>query len=68
MSTQAEGGTPGINAGGPDNCFDGAGAHPEVDATTPQDIGANIRIRQSWQTGEGAPESSGFALGTDRPD
>jgi hypothetical protein len=68
MSTNAEGGSDGIKASGPDNTYDGADAHPEVDGCTDQDIKANIRITQSWKTGEGAAPSSGFALGANRPD
>lgn len=54
----------GQNAGDPTNKYDGAGAHPEVDGCTDQDATAGLRIRQSWQTGEGAAPSSGFALGS----
>lgn len=68
MSTQAEGGHDGITTAGPDNKFDGVGAHPEVDNCSPDNIKANIRIRMPWQQGEGAAPASGFALGANRPD
>jgi len=68
MATNAEGGRDGITAQGPSNTYDGAGAHPEVDGCIEQDVKANIRISYSWKTGEGAPASSGFALGQNRPD
>lgn len=68
MSTQAEGGHDGVTAAGPDNKFDGAGAHPEVDGCTDQDIKANIRIRQSWMQGEGAAPTTRFVLGDGVPD
>lgn len=68
MATNAEGGSDGIVAAGPTNKYDGATAAAGVDGCTDQDIKANIRITQSWKTGEGAPASSGFALGPNRPD
>lgn len=64
----AEGGVAGVTAAGPDNKYDGATAAAAVDGKTSQDIKANIRITQSWKTGEGAPAASGFALGQNRPD
>lgn len=67
MANQAEGGHDGITTAGPDNKFDGAGAHPEVDNKTSEDIGANIRIEMPWKTGEGAPGASKWVLG-DVPD
>lgn len=49
---------------GPVNKFDGVGAHPEVDnCTNYGDIKSGLRFQQPWQTGQGAPASSGFALG-----
>lgn len=68
MATTAEGQHDGVQpAAGPNSKFDGVGAHPEVDGCTDIQFTAG-RIRQPWQTGESAPASSGFALGTDRPD
>jgi len=66
LSTQAEGGHDGVTAAGPDNKYDGVYPCSEMDGNT--DTSAPSRIRQSWQTGEGAPASSGFALGANRPD
>lgn len=63
MATTAEGQHDGITTTGPDNKFDGVGPHPEVDGCTDMNIAADIRIRQGWMTGGGAPAASGFALG-----
>ena len=64
MAGYAEGGLNGVTAAGPDNKYDGVGAHPEVDGCTDQDIKANIRITMPWKTGETGSASSGFALGS----
>lgn len=68
MATNAEGGSDGIVASGPDNKYDGVYPCSEMDGNTDQDVKASLRSRQSWKQGEGAPASSGFALGANRPD
>jgi hypothetical protein len=69
MADTAEGQHDGIQPNaGPTSKFDGVAAHPEVDGKTEMTVTAG-EIRQPWQTGQGAaPESSGFALGKNRPD
>lgn len=62
MASTAEGQIDGVTAAGPTNKFDGVSAHPEIDNCSDLTFNAG-RIRQSWQTGQGAPASSGFALG-----
>ena len=48
--------------------FDGAGAHPEVDGCTSQDLTANLRFQQPWQTGNTSTSGkASFVLG-DVPD
>ena len=60
----AEGGINGVTAAGPDNKYDGVGAHPEVDNCEGMaDVRSGLRITQPWKTGEGATPSSQFALG-----
>jgi len=63
VSGLPEGGTAGVTAAGPDNTEAGACPCPEVDGTSQMDIKANLRVTQPWKTGQGAPASSGFALG-----
>jgi hypothetical protein len=63
MATTAEGQHDGIQpSAGPTNKFDGVSAHPEVDNKTAATFNTGEH-RQPWQTGQGAPASSGFALG-----
>jgi hypothetical protein len=52
----------------PANKYDGLQPRSDVDGNTSQDVKAGLRIRQGWQQGTGAPPSSGFALGPNRPD
>jgi hypothetical protein len=51
-----------------DNKYNGVQPLSSLDGNTDQDVKANLRIRQSWQEGEGAPPTSTFVLGKDRPD
>lgn len=68
MASTAEGQHDGIQPNtGPTAKFDGVSEHPEVDGKTPLGFDAG-QHRQPWQTGQGAPASSGFVLGPDRPD
>lgn len=68
MGSTAEGQHDGIQpSAGPTNKFDGVSAHPEVDGKTELTVTPG-RIEYPWKTGQGAPASSGFALGKDRPD
>lgn len=68
MAAYAEGGSDGVTAAGPDNTYDGCVPCSDMDGNTDQDVKGGLRIRQSWQQGEDAPASSGFALGQNRPD